>query len=160
MVTTSPAAVNHWPEPKCAKAFWGQHELPAYQRLLADTIAWCEPAPGQRWLDLGCGGGQLTAALWHKSQGRLAQVVGLDCAAVNELAFERLRRSVTPPADAERITFRYADFSSGLGAFPDGHFDGAVSGLAIQYAESFDAQAGVWTRDGYDHLLREVCRVL
>src|SRR5207249_2139008 len=34
------------------------------------------------------------------------------------------------------------------------------SGLAIQYAESFSALHGRWTADAYDHLLREVYRVL
>jgi ubiquinone/menaquinone biosynthesis C-methylase UbiE len=160
MTTQQLPATNYWPDSKCAKAFWGQHELPPYQRLLADTIAWCEPREGQRWLDLGCGCGQLTKALWLKSGGRLRQIVGLDCAAVNAVAFENLRKTVTPPANADQITFHHANFSSGLGSFPDGHFDGALSGLAIQYAESFDETTGGWTTDAYDHLLREVCRVL
>ena len=160
MAMTPTETVNHWPESKCAKAFWGQHELPPYKRLLGDTIAWCDPRPGQRWLDLGCGCGQLTTALWLKSQGRLRQVVGLDVAAVNAVAFERLRDVVQPPATAEQIAFHQADFSSGLGSFADSQFDGAVSGLAIQYAESFDGDAGGWTKDAYDHLLREVRRVL
>ena len=109
MAMTPTETVNHWPESKCAKAFWGQHELPPYKRLLGDTIAWCDPQPGQRWLDLGCGCGQLTTALWLKSQGRLRQVVGLDVAAVNAVAFERLRDVVQPPATAEQIAFHQAD---------------------------------------------------
>jgi SAM-dependent methyltransferase len=160
MATTQIETVNHWPKSKCAKAFWGQHELPPYQRLLADTIAWCEPGPGQCWLDLGCGCGQLTQGLWLKSQGRLRQIVGLDVAAVNEVAFQHLRTTVKPAANAEQIAFHQADFSSGLDSFAANHFDGAVSGLAIQYAESYDARAGSWTKDAYDHLLREVHRVL
>jgi ubiquinone/menaquinone biosynthesis C-methylase UbiE len=160
MATKAPEAVNYWPESKCAKAFWGQHELPPYQRLLADTIAWCEPQEGQRWLDLGCGCGQLTKALWQKSQGKVRQIIGLDCAAVNDIAFEQLRRTVTPRATADQINFCHANFSDGLGSFADGSFDGAISGLAIQYAESFDEKTGTWTTDAYDHLLREVCRLL
>jgi SAM-dependent methyltransferase len=160
MATTSAEAVNYWPESKCAKAFWGQHELPPYKRLLADTIDWCDPGPGQRWLDLGCGCGQLTTALWHKSQGKLQQIIGLDVAAVNALAFGHLRNAVMPPAAADQIAFHHADFSSGLAGFAQCHFDGAVSGLAIQYAESYDPQSGCWTTNAYDHLLREVCRVL
>jgi ubiquinone/menaquinone biosynthesis C-methylase UbiE len=159
-MTTKPATANYWPESKCAKAFWGQHELPPYQRLLADTIHWCQPEPGQRWLDLGCGGGQLTTALWLKSRGSLEQIIGLDCAAVNALAFQRLRTLVTPPATADQIVFRHGNFSDGLGSFIDNHFHGAVSGLAIQYAESFDEENDCWTKAAYDHLLREVCRVL
>ena len=45
--------INYWPDSKCAKAFWSQHELPPYQELLRDTTAWLDPKPGQRWLDLG-----------------------------------------------------------------------------------------------------------
>jgi ubiquinone/menaquinone biosynthesis C-methylase UbiE len=160
MPTTLPQTVNYWPQSKCAKAFWGQQELPPYKRLLADTIAWCDPAPGQRWLDLGCGCGQLTGGLWHKSHGQVEQIVSLDCAAVNAAAITHLRHTVNPVATAEQITFHHANFSAGLGSFADGYFDGAVSGLAIQYAESWDEQTGAWTRDGYDHLLSEVCRVL
>jgi ubiquinone/menaquinone biosynthesis C-methylase UbiE len=158
-MSTSQAAVNHWPRNRCARAFWGQKDLPPYRRLLADTIAWLEPRPGQRWLDLGCGGGQLTRALWEKSRGRLAAVVALDCAAANETAIAGLRETMTPRADAERVRFLHADFSAGLSALPDAGFDGAVSGLAIQYAESFDEDRG-WTTDAYDRLLAEVGRVL
>jgi SAM-dependent methyltransferase len=58
------------------------------------------------------------------------------------------------------MRFVHADFSAGLASFADGQFDGAVSGLAIQYAESWDAVRGCWTTDAYDHLLAEVCRIL
>ncbi len=160
MATMPIDTVNHWPKSKCAEAFWTQHELPPYKRLLADTIDWCDPKPGQRWLDLGCGCGQLTTALWLKARGQLQQVVGLDVAAVNAVAFEHLRQTFEPPATAEKLTFHNADFSAGLGSFAEGSFDGAVSGLAIQYAECYDAARGCWTTDAYDHLLREVRRVL
>lgn len=46
-----------------ARVFWGgQQTLPAYKELLRDTVTWLDPWPGQRWLDLGCGRGQLTPA--------------------------------------------------------------------------------------------------
>src|SRR5262249_45356903 len=64
-----PASRNYWPDTKCAKAFWSQHTLPPYQQLLSDTSAWLDPRPGERWLDLGCGSGQLTRALWRQSGG-------------------------------------------------------------------------------------------
>jgi SAM-dependent methyltransferase len=152
-------SVNHWPDSKCAKAFWGQHELPAYHRLLADTAEWLDPRAGERWLDLGCGCGQLTKTLWEKSRGELAEAAALDCAAVNGNVVERLRAQVQPPAD-ERLHFVHADFSTGLASWEDGRFDGVVSGLAIQYAESFSEETGQWTTDAYDHLLREAYRVL
>ena len=153
-------ADNYWPDDRCAKAFWTQRELPPYKELLRDTVAWFDPAPGERWLDLGCGGGQLTRALWEKSGGRLAEVVALDVAAANAKALARLRSQVTPPATEAQIRFRHANFSAGLAAYPDASFDGAVSGLAIQYAESYSAARGAWTTDAFDALLAEVRRVL
>ena len=85
---------NYWRDDRCAKAFWSQHELPAYRELMADTTAWLNPGPGERWLDLGCGAGRLCAALWQKSGGTLAEVTGLDVAALNERSFAKLRADV------------------------------------------------------------------
>jgi ubiquinone/menaquinone biosynthesis C-methylase UbiE len=153
-------AVNHWADDDCARAFWGQRELPPYRKLLADTAAWLDPRPGERWLDLGCGGGQLTRTLWEKSGGTLGEVVALDCAAANEVVIEKLRSRMRPPAAPEQVRFLHADFSVGLEMFAAGSVDGVVSGLALQYAESFDAARRVWTDDAYCRLLREVCRVL
>jgi SAM-dependent methyltransferase len=159
MSATQLLPVNHWPDSSCARAFWGQRELPPYRRLLRDTVAWLEPRSGQRWLDLGCGGGQLTRALWEKSRGSLAGIVALDCAAANARAIRRLRSDADPPAGASRIRFLRADFSGGLAQCRDGRFDGVVSGLAVQYAESYCPARG-WNSDAYDHLLAEVHRVL
>src|SRR4051812_13851708 len=132
----SPHSVNHWPDAKCARAFWGQHQLPPYQELFAHTLAWLEPQPGERWLDLGCGAGRLTRALWAATAGRAAEVVGLDCAAANAEAFDRFRAGLAP-GDRDRVRFVAADFSGGLASWPAGQFDGVVSGLAISYAESY-----------------------
>src|SRR5262249_37692805 len=63
---TVSTARNYWTDARCAKAFWGQQELPAYRRLLADTLDWAAPAAGERWLDLGCGGGAITTAIWER----------------------------------------------------------------------------------------------
>lgn len=152
-------AINHWPDAKCAKAFWGQQDAPAYQRLLADTLDWCDPQPGERWLDLGCGGGPLSRGLWERSGGRLAEVVGADCAAANETAYARLRNALAPPP-GDRLRFVCHDFSHGLDCFPDGAFDHAVSGLSVTYAEDWDPAAGRWTDRAYDRVLSEVRRVL
>jgi SAM-dependent methyltransferase len=154
------SAVNYWPDARCARAFWGQQELAAYKQLLDDTIAWADPRTGQRWLDLGCGGGGLTRALWEKSHGGLSEIVALDCAAANERAIERLRLSLEPPAAPARVRFVHADFSTGLAGCRDASFDGVISGLAIQYAESWSESDKCWTSDAYDNLLREACRVL
>jgi ubiquinone/menaquinone biosynthesis C-methylase UbiE len=162
MATVSPAtpSLNYWPNNKCAKAFWGQQELPPYRQLLADTTAWLDPRPGERWLDLGCGSGQLTRAVWEKSGGRVEQVVALDCAAANEKSIARLADIVQPRPQAGRLRFVQGDFSLGLSSWPDHSFDGATSGLAIQYAESYSHELGQWTTDAYDRLLSEVFRVL
>jgi SAM-dependent methyltransferase len=159
MPTPAPA-LNYWPDNKCARAFWGQQELPPYRKLLADTTAWLTPRPGERWLDLGCGSGQLTRAVWEASEGAVAEVVATDCAASNERSIARLYNLVNPTPAPDQLRFVHKDFSHGLGEWGDGTFDGAVSGLAIQYAESYSAQRGCWTTDGYDRLLREVGRVL
>jgi SAM-dependent methyltransferase len=153
------AAVNYWPDSKCAKAFWGQHDLPPYRELLDDTIAWAGPKPGESWLDLGCGGGALSKALWERSEGQIAEVVGLDVAAVNEQAYARLRATLQPPP-GDRVRFQTHDFSGGLSQFADRSYSCVVSGLSISYAESFDEKADRWTTAAYDRLLSEVFRVL
>jgi SAM-dependent methyltransferase len=154
------ATVNHWPDTACARAFWGQQELRPYQRLLADTSLWLDPGPGQRWLDLGCGCGKLTEVLWKKSRGTVAEIVGLDCAAANSGAYERLRQRAKPRPRADQVRFIQGDFSSGLVSWPGGHFDGVVSGLAITYAERYSEKDGCWTTEAYDRLLGEIHRVL
>jgi SAM-dependent methyltransferase len=155
-----PTSINYWPQSSCAKAFWSQHEAPAYQRLLADTAAWLDPQRGEHWLDLGCGGGQLSAALWNRSGGRLERIVASDCAAINAQAIEQLRVRLTPRPKPEQFQFVPLDFSDGLPTWQAGEFDGVVSGLAIQYAQSYSEEQRCWTTHSYDHLLSEVHRVL
>jgi ubiquinone/menaquinone biosynthesis C-methylase UbiE len=151
--------VNYWPQNACAKAFWGQHELRPYRRLLRDTVDWVSARSGEHWLDLGCGCGELTRCIWEKSGGTVAEIVALDCAALNERAIERMRENAVPPDTAGHIRFKHADFSSGLSEWDSDYFDGVTSGLAIQYAESFTPDRG-WTTDAYEALLGEVHRVL
>jgi SAM-dependent methyltransferase len=154
------ADVNFWFDKRCARAFWSQRELLPHRQLLADTTAWLDPTAGERWLDLGCGCGELTRALWEKSQGAVAGIVAIDCAAPNETAIAQMRASLVPPASEKRILFSRLDFSEGLAAFATGSVDGVVSGLAIQYAQHFSPEQGRWTTHAYDRLLAEVCRVL
>jgi ubiquinone/menaquinone biosynthesis C-methylase UbiE len=148
--------VNHWHDSKCAKAFWSQGEMPAYDQLLADTLDWTDPAPGQTWLDLGCGGGRLARALWEKSQGRLGRVIALDLAEANRSVIARMAEEL----GTRSIEFRRGDLSQGLPDFADASLDGVVSGLAIQYAEHYCEQTSRWTRQGYQRLLDDVCRAL
>jgi len=149
---------NHWLQPETAKAFKDQHKAVPYQELLEDTIAWCRPRAGERWLDLGCGAGQLTKALWAAAEGKLAEVVGSDCNPANENLY--LKQTIQPPCPEGVRRFVLCNFSSGLSQFPDGYFDGIVSGLAITYAEHKDPKTGKYTDQAYRHLMRELKRVL
>lgn len=150
---------NYWPDAKCARAFWSQQESGPHQRLLADTLDWCCPGPGQRWLDLGCGSGPLTRGLWERAGGAIEEIVGVDCAAVNQEVYARLVAKLRP-SPAGRVRFLCHDFSTGLGLFEPGSFDHVVSGLSISYAESYDQAAGRWTDAAYTRVLAEVFRVL
>lgn len=151
---------NHWHEDRWAEAFWDQRQALPYQELLHDTANWLDPLPDECWLDLGCGSGQLTAAIWERSCGSVGQIVAVDCAAANERAIAKLRRRLQPRPGPDQIRFVTADFSHGLPDFAANSFDGIVSGLAISYAESFDPETGQYTDAAYDFLLRELHRVL
>src|SRR4051812_27083997 len=153
-------AGNYWLDEACARAFWDQHHAVPYRELLRDTGAWLTPQPGQRWLDLGCGGGQLTGLLWRLSGGQVAEIASLDCNPVNREAIARLQRHLGDPAAAERIRFVAGDFSAGLPQFADQTFDGIVSGLSISYAEHRDPATGRYTDRTYNQLLAELSRVL
>jgi SAM-dependent methyltransferase len=99
--------------------------------------------------------------LWQRGGGGgLAEVVGLDCAAVNDEAFVQLRADLRPPPSKEALYFVAGDFSRGLAAWPEDRFQGIVSGLAIQYAESYLERAGRWTTEAYDRVLTEAHRIL
>src|SRR5262249_898930 len=74
----------------------------------------------------------------------LAEVVGVDCAAINADRYARLGRELDG-----RVRFVCHDFSHGLGLFDDESFDNAVSGLSISYAECWDEEGGGWTRAAY-----------
>jgi ubiquinone/menaquinone biosynthesis C-methylase UbiE len=150
---------NHWLDEKCARVFWDQRLARPYQQLLRHTVAWTDARAGERWLDLGCGSGQLTQVLWHQSAGLVAEIVAQDCAAVNTEAIARLTRRLGPGA-AEKIRFVAGNFSEGLPQYADASFDGIVSGLAISYAEHQDPVTGQYTDRAYNRLLAEMFRVL
>jgi len=151
---------NHWLDDGCARAFWDQHKAVPYRELLQDTLRWADVRPNQRWLDLGCGGGQLSARLWEKSQGRLAQIIAMDCAAVNERAIARLRCKLQPAPAAHQLHFVVGNLSAGLPQFTENSFDGIISGLAISYAEARDPETGCFTDAAYNRLFTELFRVL
>jgi len=151
---------NYWFDDRCAQAFWDQRRALPYQELLSDTGAWLEPKPGEQWLDLGCGSGQLTAQIWKMSEGKVARIVASDCAAINGEAIERLRKKLVPTPTREQLAFRLGDFSAGLGDFKNPTFDGIVSGLALSYAESRDPATGNYDDTAFNQLLAELHRIL
>jgi SAM-dependent methyltransferase len=151
---------NHWLDDRCARAFWDQHRALPYKELLQDTADWLAPGPGERWLDLGCGGGQLTKALWRRSGGRVAQVLAMDCAAVNAAAIAALAGRLDPAPRPGQIEFRQCDFSHGLSGLPDAGFDGIVAGLSLCYAEDRDPATGAYTDAAFNRLFAEIHRVL
>lgn len=149
---------NLWRDDRTARAFWSQQEAPAYKRLLDDTVDWAAPAAGETWLDLGCGGGALTAAIWNRTGGTVGRIIGIDIAEANARSYEMLRQTLRP-APVDRISFIHHDLSEGL-PLPDASVDHTISGLAIMYAESWSATENRWTQDAYDRILREVHRVI
>ncbi len=151
---------NYWLDDQCARVFWDQHKALPYQELLQDTVNKLDPRQGERWLDLGCGGGHLTAALWRKSGGKVAEIVAMDCAVANGAAIGKLRSKLSPQPALEQLRFTVGNFSDGLPQFEDASFDGIVSGLAISYAESRDPVTGQYTDVAYGRLLAELHRVL
>lgn len=152
--------VNRWFQDDTAQAFWDQHRALPYRELLSDTIGWCQPGKGECWLDLGCGGGHLTANLWQASKGAVKQIEAADCAAINAEAIKKLSTRMQPLPTPDQISFSTVDFSKGLPQFKTEAYDGIVSGLAISYAESFDLQTQRFTDTAYTKLYHEMYRVL
>lgn len=151
---------NHWFDEKCARAFWDQKEAIPYQQLVRDTARHLDPRPGETWLDLGCGSGQLTALLWQLGEGKLAQITSIDCASINSRAIEKLKQQLLPRPSDEQIRFEQRDLSLGLAGIADASIDGIVSGLALSYAESRDTQTGNYTDQAFRTLFAEIDRVL
>jgi SAM-dependent methyltransferase len=151
---------NYWFDERCARAFWDQRQALPYRELLRDTAAWLDPRPGEHWIDLGCGSGQLTAQLWKRSAARLGRIIATDCAAANAGAIERLRRKLNPEPRPDQLVFRVGNFSAGLPYLGTAAFDGIVSGLALSYAESRDPVTGRYNDTAFSSLLRELYRVL
>lgn len=83
-------------------------------------LDWLAPAPGLRWIDVGCGNGAFTEVLMRRCAP--AEVQGID-PSEGQLAFARARPG------AERATFLQGD-AQAL-PFEAGRFDAAVMALVI-----------------------------
>lgn len=107
-----------------------------WSRLVAERfVAWLAPAPGARWLDVGCGTGALTAAALGTGP---AAVLGVDPAA----GFVAYARDRAPGTAAAR--FAVADAA----ALPvrDGAVDRVVSGLVLNFLPDPPAAAAEMAR--------------
>jgi len=151
---------NLWHSDESARAFWDQHHGRPYGQLLEDTLGYAKPAAGESWLDIGCGGGQLSAGLIRLSQGKVQRVVATDCAAANSQAIAKLRSKLGLEREPERFSFCQGDLSQGLPQFEDQTFDGVIAGLSLSYAESKDPQTGNYDDRAFRHIFKEIQRIL
>jgi ubiquinone/menaquinone biosynthesis C-methylase UbiE len=102
----------------------------AYERLMGrwsqkvgrTFLEWLAPAPGQDWLDVGCGNGAFTEVI--RSRDNSARLTGLD-PSEGQIAYARQRQS-TSGAD-----FHVGDAQSL--PFADASFDVTVMALAIAF---------------------------
>ena len=94
----------------------------AWSQLVGDSfLQWLAPAPGLRWVDVGCGNGAFTEMLVERRAP--VEVQGID-PSPEQIAFASTRFPAGSPA-----TFRLGD-SMDL-PFADGAFDAAVMALVI-----------------------------
>jgi SAM-dependent methyltransferase len=107
---------EHWAAGDAYEQFMGRWSW----NVAARFLEWLTPAPGQRWLDVGCGTGALTRAVaaFTQPQG----IVGLD----PSRAFVRYANQ--HPTEA---SFLVAE--GGALAFGSGVFDAVISGLALNF---------------------------
>jgi SAM-dependent methyltransferase len=99
-----------------------------WSRLVArQFLDWLGLPPGLRWVDVGCGTGELSRAILERTQAN--QVVGLDLSA----GFIAHARRISSD---QRLRFEPGDAQ----ALPvaDGAFDAAVSGLVLNFVPAQD----------------------
>lgn len=149
---------NHWHDDKCAMAFWDQKQAKPYFELASDTLGWAAPRANESWLDIGCGGGQLSAGILQGTKGAVEKVIAMDCAKVNEVAIGKLSQKLGLPAG--KLSFAHGDLSLGLPGMEDNSFDGVIAGLSLSYAESKDPVTGKYTDTAFRNIFREIHRVL
>lgn len=113
-----------------------------WSRLAGDTfLHWLDPAPGWRWVDVGCGNGAFTEMLVERCAPVVVQ--GIDPSA-EQIAFARERLATGP------VHFDIGDAM--VLPYADGAFDAAVMALVIFFvpdpAKSVGEMARVVRRGG------------
>lgn len=100
-----------------------------WSRLVArEFLTWLDLGPRLRWLDVGCGTGELTRAILTRTQP--ADVVGVDPSE----GFVAHARQVTPAASFEVADAQELPFEAGA-------FDAVASALALHFIP--DSQRGL-----------------
>jgi ubiquinone/menaquinone biosynthesis C-methylase UbiE len=149
--------MNLWRSSLVAFAYSYQQNAKPYAELLATTESFISPKAGQRWLDLGCGSGRLIRSVWEKSNGDVSAIIGVDISptALN-LARSALSKVVSP-MNERRLNFVIADLSTGLeGLFRPCSFHGVTAGLALSYADHWNAVQRKWDNTSYLNLLKSI----
>ncbi len=96
-----------------------------YRRLLVDSVSRLKVNPGGHYLDIGCGTGNSSLAIYNRARGNCT-VVGLDYI---PSAIERAK-SKLPAEGLSNVGFSHADINKGL-HFPAESFDGVLANNVI-----------------------------
>jgi SAM-dependent methyltransferase len=119
-------STQEWPWQRLNESNVGAHET------LATLL---EPEDGERWLDIGTGGGGLAFALARRG----SDVVGVD---VSEEGLEHARRQAA--ADGRTVDFQPGDAQEL--PFEDGSFDGVASAFGVIFAPDHERAAAELAR--------------
>ena len=88
----SAAAVDAWSRARAYESYVGRWSRPVAHAF----VAWLDPQPGLRWLDVGCGTGALTEAVLLDAAP--LSVTGVDVAPTRRQAVRiRARPAAFPP---------------------------------------------------------------
>ena len=144
-------ASNKWSDPWVAQAFKDQHYARPYKDMMIAFNRMLGEFPSGKWLDIGCGSGELTKLLLAASRD-VSSVIGLDYNPENANIY-------LSNTKGKKTSFQIGDVSKPL-EFESNSLDGIISGLCISYAESFDETTGQWTDIAYKAAYAEIHRIL
>jgi ubiquinone/menaquinone biosynthesis C-methylase UbiE len=126
----------------------GRERLRLLSRVMAEStralLRAVNPRPGSAWLDVGCGGGDVSVELAHRV-GPRGRVVGVDMDSV-KLAMARAEAAAQGLA---QIEYRQGDALHGL---PAGPFDGLYDGVYARFLLSHLSAVPEVLRGFHQHL--------